>query len=338
MVGAVVVKGDKVVGEGYHYMAGTPHAEIHALKRAGSKARGADLYVTMEPCCHHGRTPPCVEEIVRSGIKNVYIGTKDPNPIVNGKGVSLLKKSGIKVATGILQDNCRSINEPYNKHIVSGIPYVTAKVAMTLDGKIATKSGDSKWITNGECRKFVHRVRGHVDAVMVGGGTVRKDDPRLNVRIKGWRGRQPLAIVVDESLNLPRKSKIFKRARGKSLFATTVHASKSRSNWISKNGFELIQCRSTGDGNVFLPHLLNQLGEMGITSILLEGGGELFSDFMKRDLIDKLIVCFAPKLVGGNGKDFLPGISIEKMKNAFELRNIHFQTVGDNFILEGSLR
>lgn len=338
LVGAVVVKGEKIVGEGYHYRAGTPHAEIHALREAGVRAGGADLYVTMEPCCYHGRTPPCVDAIVGAGIKRVFIGTKDPNPLVNGKGVKLLKRAGIKVVVGILEKSCRSINESYNKYIVNGIPFVTAKVAMSLDGKIATGKGDSRWITNDECREYVHRLRGRVDAVMVGGGTVRKDDPRLNVRIKGWRGIQPGVVVVDDTLDIPRKSRVVSKRRGRGVFATTNRSTAIRRRWIEKKGHDVILCRAVGNGMVFLPHMLRELGKRGITSVLLEGGGELFADFMRRGLIDRLVVCLAPKLIGGGGRDFLPGISIDRVKNAFALRNVNIQTFGDNVVIDGSLR
>jgi len=338
LVGAVIVKNDRIVGQGYHCGAGTPHAEVHALREAGGRARGADLYVTMEPCCYHGRTPPCVDAIVEAGIKRVFTGTKDLNPKVNGRGISLLKKSGIKVVNGILEKSCRGMNEPYNKYIVSGIPFVTAKVAMSLDGKIATSNGDSKWITNADCREHVHHMRGCVDAVMVGGGTIRKDDPRLNVRIRGWRGVQPRAIVVDGTLKLPGKLRIFKRKRGCSIFVATCGSTANRRRSIERQGHEVLVCRSTGSGRVFLPHMLRELGKKEIMSVLLEGGGELFADFMKRGLVDRLVVCLAPKLIGGSGKDFLPGISVGRMKDVLKLKKVSVQTFGDNVIVEGNMR
>lgn len=338
LVGAVVVKDDRILGEGYHCKAGTPHAEIHALGNAGGRSHGADLYVTMEPCCHHGKTPPCVDAIIKAGIGHVIIGTKDPNPLVNGKGIMALKAQGIRVTTGILEASCKRINEPYNKFIVSGIPHITAKVAMSLDGKIATSSGQSKWITNADCRQYVHRLRSRVDAVMVGGGTVRKDDPRLNVRMKGWRGTQPLVIVVDESLDVPRNSKIMRRGKGQVIFVTTNRAPASRLRFIDRSGHEVILCRATAGGYVFLPHMLDMLGRRGISSILLEGGGELFSDFIGRGLVDRLVACLAPKLIGGGGKDFLPGLSISKMKDVLELKDVSCQNFGDNVAIEGKVK
>lgn len=338
MVGAVVVKGDEIVGEGYHCIAGTPHAEIHALNDASDKARSADMFVTLEPCSHFGKTPPCADAIVRAGIKRVFIGTKDPNPLVNGKGIRFLKKAGIEVHTGILKEKCQTLNDAYNKSIMTGLPLVTAKVALSLDGKIATHCGDSKWITNASCRQYVHRLRSTVDGIIVGGGTVRSDDPRLNVRLKGWHGRQPKSIIIDESLAIPRKSKVFRRAHGDSIFFTTSKAPKTRVDWIRSHGFDVIPCRPTSRGLVSLQNVLTKLGGMGMSSILLEGGGQLFTDFMKRKLVDRLIVCISPKLIGGEGKDFLPGISIGKVSDAFELNNVDIKTFGDNVVIEGRLK
>lgn len=338
MVGAVIVKGGRIVGEGYHHMAGTPHAEIHALRGAGRRARGADMYVTMEPCCHDGRTPPCVDAIVEAGVKRVYIGTRDPNPIVDGRGIRQIEGAGIRVEVGILEESCRAINEVFNKFIVSGVPHVTAKVAVSLDGKIATPSGDSKWITNAECRKYVHRLRGMVDAVVIGGGTSRKDNPRLDVRLGEWRGIQPRAVIIDETLNLPRNLHVLKRRRGHGIFVTTSRSPVSRRRWIEGKGHEVILCRATSDGRVFLPHMLRELGRRDISSVLVEGGGRVFADFMKRKLIDRLVVCLAPKLIGGDGLDFLPGISVDRIKDAFELRETNIRIFGDNVVVEGMLR
>ncbi|HQG13974.1 MAG TPA: bifunctional diaminohydroxyphosphoribosylaminopyrimidine deaminase/5-amino-6-(5-phosphoribosylamino)uracil reductase RibD [bacterium] len=337
MVGAVIVKGGKIVGEGYHKKAGTPHAEVNALEDAGSKARGADMYVTLEPCVHHGETPPCVDAIATAGIKRVFIGTRDVNPLVNGKGIRALQDKGIDVSVGILEESCVKLNDRYNRFMISGVPHVTAKTALSLDGKIAVATGESKWITNKECRNYVHRIRGTVDAVMVGGGTVRKDDPRLNVRLKNWHGLMPVAVVVDSALNIPRSARLFRRPKQSCIFATTAKAPASRVRWIEKNGFTVMRCRATGSGRVFLPHMLQKLGELGITSILLEGGGELFSDFIKRKLVDHMVVCMAPVFIGGGGKDFLPGIAIPSIDEVVKLSGVSMQRFGDNFVIEGSV-
>jgi diaminohydroxyphosphoribosylaminopyrimidine deaminase/5-amino-6-(5-phosphoribosylamino)uracil reductase len=337
MVGAVVVKDGDIVGEGYHRRSGTPHAEIHALTDAGPLARGADLYVTLEPCCHTGKTPPCVDAIADAGIRMVCVGTRDPNPIVNGRGIAALKRAGIKVHEGILEERCRAINEPYNKFISTGIPHVTLKAALSLDGKIATSSGDSKWITNSECRKFVHRLRGTSDAVMIGAGTLRTDDPRLDVRF-GIKGRgAPKAIVVSELLNIPKDLNLLRRRSGGVIFATTSRAPKARASRLMAMGHDVIFCRAGRDGRVSLSHLLKTLGKRGITSVLLEGGGELFSDFVCSKLVDRVIACIAPIVIGGKGRDFLPGASISGIKSAWRLADVEIKTFGDNVVIGGRI-
>ena len=335
MVGAVIVKGGAVVGEGFHERAGLPHAEIVALGDAGRDARGADLFVTLEPCCHKGRTPPCVESIVAAGISRVFIGMRDPNPLVDGKGITALKRAGIEVETGILRDRCRRLNEAYDKFMRTGLPFVTAKVALTLDGKIATHSGSSKWITNSRCRSYVHELRALSDAVMVGGGTVRRDDPRLTARIKGTRGAGPKAVAVDEKLDLPRSSKIFARRDGDLICITTKNASPSRMRWVESQGHTVIVSRSRRGGLVDVKSALCDLGRRGIASILLEGGGKMFASFMEAKLIDRLVVCIAPKLVGGEGFDFLPGMRIGAMDDAVGLRDTRVMSFDDNVVIEG---
>lgn len=337
MVGAVIVKGGRIVGEGYHRRAGTPHAEVHALREAGRAARDSEIYVTLEPCVHQGRTPPCVYAIIAAGIKCIFVGARDPNPLVSGRGIKALRAAGIKVEEGLLGEECYRINEAYNKFIVSGVPLIIAKAALSLDGKIATSSGDSRWITNEECRRFVHALRSQVDAVMVGGGTVRSDNPRLDVRLIGKDAVDPKAIMVDEKLNVPRTSRIFKRRRGELIVATTVRANKSMRRWIEEKGHTVITCRATGKGYVFIPHMLDLLGGLGITSILLEGGGELFSDFFNRRLVDRLVACIAPKLIGGKGKEFLPGFDSMSMKRVIQLRHINIHTFGCDIVVDGEI-
>ncbi len=337
MVGAVVVKGGRIAGEGFHRRAGTPHAEVHALREAGKRAAGADLYVTLEPCCHFGRTPPCVPAIVEAGIRRVIVGTRDPNPRVDGRGIAALKKAGIRVVEGVLGDSCREINEAYNTFISAGRPFVTAKVALTLDGKIAARDGSSRWITNAESRRYVHELRSRSDAVMVGLGTVQEDDPELTVRLPGRSKSQPIAVVVDEELSAPRKSRIFKRRGGGLVVAVTHRAPPARVRWAQGLGHRVLPCRALSDGRVHPAHLLAQLGTLGITSVLLEGGGRLFADFLRRGLIDRLICCIAPKLVGGEGRDFLPGFGVGGMAKAIALHGVTIKAFGDNVIVEGAL-
>lgn len=335
VVGAVLVKGGRVVGEGYHRRAGGPHAEVEALRKAGGKARGADLYVTLEPCCHEGRTPPCVDTIVEAGVARVFVGARDPNPRVDGRGIRLLKKAGVEVKVGMLRDGCRSINEAYNKFARSGMPFVTAKVALTLDGKIATASGSSKWITNAKCREFVHELRACSDAVLVGGGTVRIDDPRLTARSKGARGRKPVAVVVDESLDIPRDARIFERDAGGLVFVTTEGAKPSRIKRIESLGHDVIVLRANRHGLIDTRAALRALGERGMVSVLLEGGGRTFASFAREGMIDRIVACIAPKLVGGEGLDFLPGFEAASIDEAVTISGVNFTSYGDNAVIEG---
>ncbi len=335
MVGAVVVKDDDIIGEGYHAKAGEPHAEVHALREAGEAAKGADLYVTLEPCCHEGRTPPCADAIVRAGIARVFIGAGDPNPQVDGKGIALLCKAGVEVELGVMSDACRAINEAYNKFMDRGIPFVTAKVALTLDGKIAANSGDSKWITNEECRRFVHELRARSDAVIVGGGTVRSDDPRLDVRLEGDRDASPKAVVLDEALDIPKGARLLSRQPGGLICITTASAPDVDIDRIRSQGHEVIVCEANGEGFVDVGHALAELGRRGIASLLLEGGGRIFASFAAAGMIDRLIACVAPKLMGGGGKDFLPGLKCDAMKDAIELERVNFGAYGDNMVMDG---
>jgi len=279
-----------------------------------------------------------VDAILDAGIKRVFIGTRDPNPLVNGRGVRKLKRAGVEVVEGILEESCREINEAYNKFITDGMPLVTAKVALTFDGKLATADGSSRWITNQECRRYVHHLRSASDAVMVGAGTVRADDPCLDVRIPGFDGPGPKAVVVDEKLGIKRSAKLFEREEGDVIFATTRRAPLSKRGWIKEQGMDVITCRADSAGHVSLTNMLKELGRMGITSILLEGGGRLFAQFFKKGLVDRVVICMAPKLFGGRGKDFLPSLSIENMNDALSIHDISTKTFGDNIVIEGRLK
>jgi diaminohydroxyphosphoribosylaminopyrimidine deaminase/5-amino-6-(5-phosphoribosylamino)uracil reductase len=277
-VGAVVVKGGKVISSGYHRLAGLPHAEIEALKSLDKKElRGATLYVTLEPCCHHGRTPPCTEAIIASGVKSVVVGALDPNPRVAGKGIRVLKAAGITVTNGVLEEDCASLNDWYAKYITTGLPYVTLKLASTLDGRIATASGESRWITGEEARRYVHRMRLKTDAVMVGASTVVKDDPELTVR--HVRGRDPMKVIVDSTLRTPLGSKVFRstakgRAEGDGglVIFTARGASKRKISMVRAAGAEVVTLPGTVDG-VSVRRVLKKLGEMEKATVLVEGGG-----------------------------------------------------------------
>lgn len=301
LVGAVIVKNNRIIGIGYHKKAGMPHAEINALKLAGNNARGAALYVNLEPCDHFGKTPPCTNAIIRSGIKKVIIGMKDPNPLNNGRGIKKLKRYGIKVITRILEKEAESINRPYVKFITKKMPYITVKVAQSLDGKIATKTGDSKWISSEDSRRYVHKLRAGADAVMVGANTILRDDPELLSRLSG--SRQPIRVVVDGRRRIPPASRIFSNSKYPVILASSVcggnealrpegrHSHSSRANPAP------ILLRR--DKRAGLVGLMRALAKQGITNIIVEGGWELIADLIEKRLVDKLLIFIAPKVIGG---------------------------------------
>ena len=315
MVGAVIVRKGRVIAEGFHKKAGTDHAEIIALKNLKkTKARGATLYVTMEPCSIYGKTPPCVPAIVQAGIKRVVVGARDPNPKVNGRGIRWLKKSGIEVIEGVLREECEAINRPFQKWVTTGLPYVTLKVAMSLDGKIATAKGESKWITNDLSREYVHELRSEVDAILIGSRTLKKDDPLLSVRYgKSKNGKQPMAVVVG--------------SRPKGIGSLKIFGAKNRDVFFASNG----------GGPVDLKSLLKKLAKQNITHVLVEGGGAIFSSFIAKRLADRVVACIAPKLLGGQSLDWLPQLSIQNLRNRHQLKNISIQQLGDNVVIEGDL-
>ncbi len=337
LVGAVVVKDGRVIGEGYHRRAGSPHAEINALARAGKAARGATLYVTLEPCSHHGRTPPCTGSIIGAGVKRVVIGSRDPHPLVNGRGIRQLRGAGIEVIVGVLRDACREINRAYETYVREGRPFVILKAALSLDGKIATPAGESRWITGSSCRDYVHRLRRGVDAIVVGGGTIRRDNPWLTTRIRGAKPHAGVAVVLDSALDIPTMSRIFARKPGELVLATTTDASPSRMAWARSQGYEVMVCPKNRRGGVSLRHLMGGLAERGVVSVLVEGGGEVFSDFVSNGFVDHVVACVAPKFIGGEGKDAFPGLSIHSLTDALQLKDVTVRSFDDDIVVEGSL-
>ena len=338
MVGAVIVKSGKVVGEGYHKQAGLAHAEISALRRAGSQARGADLYVNLEPCCHDGRTPPCTDAIAAAGIRRVLVGMRDPNPLVGGKGIRKLKRNGIAVTTGLLRQECARLNEAFVKYISTGRPFVILKSALSLDGKIATRTGDSRWITGPEAREHAHRLRDRVDAVLVGAGTVRADDPRLTVRLKKGRGRNPVRVIVDGKKRVPLSAKVFRNAgRDRVIYAAGTGLSSARKNKLQRMGVEVLALKQK-NGRVNLGRLMDKLGEMELMSVLIEGGAEINACALKEKLVDKVIYFLAPKIIGGNdAPGAVGGRGVERLEDALQLQDMTFSRIGDDLIIEGKL-
>lgn len=299
IVGAVVVKDNKIIGKGYHKRSGLPHAEINALRQAGRDAKGATLYVTLEPCDHYGKTPPCTGAIIKEGIKKVVIGMKDPNPINNGKGIKKLKKQGIEVVISEIRNEAESINKPYIKFITKKLPYVTVKVAQSLDGKIATRCGDSKWISSEDSRRYVHGLRSRVDAVMVGANTVIKDNPLLLSKLSN--DKQPVRVIVDGNSKIPANANIFSASdKFPVILASSILGRNKRTDLVK---------------------LLKILAKKNITHILVEGGGELISSFIEKGLADRLLIFIAPKVIGGrHAITSVEGTGVAKVKGAFDFK------------------
>jgi diaminohydroxyphosphoribosylaminopyrimidine deaminase/5-amino-6-(5-phosphoribosylamino)uracil reductase len=329
-VGCVIVKDDTIIGEGWHRKAGTPHAEIHALNMAGEAARGADMYVTLEPCCHTGTTPPCSDALIRTGIKRVVSGMRDPNPRVSGGGLTALEQAGIETVCGVLENDCREVNLPFIKQITTGLPYVTYKCAMTLDGKIASFTGDSRWISCEESRRYVHRMRSLNDAVMVGIDTLLADNPQLTVR--HVKGRNPLRIVVDSSLRTPSSVDLLigPLAR-KTIIATTVEELTAHQHYL-QSGAKVLVCNAL-DGRVDLYDLLKKLGKQGVQSVLLEGGSHLAGDALTRGLIDECVFFFSPKVIGSDGFSPFAITGNSTMNNSMTFTNLSVRHVGSDILV-----
>jgi diaminohydroxyphosphoribosylaminopyrimidine deaminase/5-amino-6-(5-phosphoribosylamino)uracil reductase len=337
MVGAVVVKNGKIIGKGYHRFFGGAHAEINAIESAGNAVKGADLYVTLEPCSHFGKTPPCVEALINSGIRKVFIGMVDPNPFVSGKGIRKLKKAGITVKTGILDMKCRRLNESFVKHITKKEPFVILKSAISLDGKIASHTGDSKWITCEESRRFVHRMRFESDAVMVGVGTVIADDPRLNVRLFRKIKKEPFRVIVDSSLKIPLGSNVLKPDFAeKTIVAVSKEKSVSKKSGVIKNmGAQVIPV-PVKNKRIDLKVLIRILAKKGIASILLEGGSEVNAAALEAKIVDRVMLFYSPKLVGGK-KAFgmIGGQGKSLISEAIKVDDLNIRRMGTDFIVEG---
>jgi len=343
MVGALVVRHGRIVGEGFHLRPGLPHAEILALRQAGKQAQGATLYVTLEPCCHlKKRTPPCIPEILRSGVRRVVIAMQDPNPSVKGKGTAALRRAGLSVTVGVARSEAEALNKSYGHWMKTGRPYVTLKAGMTLDGKLATATGGSRWITGAASRREVHRLRRDADAVLVGVGTVLADDPSLTARtgprLAKMALQQPLRIVVDSRLRTPFKAQILaQQDKAKTIIATTPAAPAARRSIMKKKGIEILTLPAL-QGRVSLPALLKQLGLRGIMSLLVEGGGEVNAAMLKANLVDHVRLYMAPLLLGGqNAKGLIGGNSPTRLSQAISLRHVVARSVGHDLVVEGDL-
>ncbi|WP_302048173.1 bifunctional diaminohydroxyphosphoribosylaminopyrimidine deaminase/5-amino-6-(5-phosphoribosylamino)uracil reductase RibD [Megamonas funiformis] len=334
LVGAVIVKDNRVVGCGWHRKAGTPHAEVHALNQAGELAQGADVYVTLEPCAHYGKTPPCAKALVEAKVKNVYGGLLDVNPKVAGKGFKILEDAGIHVEYGFLQDELRKQNEVFFKWIEHKKPFVVLKAAMTLDGKIATATGQSKWITSETSRAYGYKLRDIYDGIMVGINTVIEDNPMLTARVDG--GKNPIRIVVDSSLRIDINANVVQDKSAKTIVATTDKADKDKILKLQAQNVDVIVVDKDENDKVDIEKLLNILGQQNICSILVEGGATLSGSFVAKKLVDKVYFFIAPKIVGGKeAKTPVAGTGILNLQEALALKDIQIEKLEEDILIIG---
>ncbi|RPH52534.1 MAG: bifunctional diaminohydroxyphosphoribosylaminopyrimidine deaminase/5-amino-6-(5-phosphoribosylamino)uracil reductase RibD [Desulfobacteraceae bacterium] len=342
MVGAVVVKDGKVAGKGYHEAAGKPHAEVNAIDDAKACAIGATLYVTLEPCNHFGKTPPCTEKILEAGIKKVVAAVRDPNPGVKGAGAEYLRSKGVEVIFGICETEARRQNEVFLKYIQTKRPFVTVKCASTLDGKIATKTGDSKWVTGEDARRFVHRLRHFTDAIMVGIDTVKRDDPQLTTRIDGMKGRNPVRIILDSRLSISEDAIVLQQNSGSDTIIivsdSALDAAQLRKkSKLEEKGIKIIESPERG-GLIDLDFLMGKLGSTGITSVLIEGGSRVIASAFSAGIVDKIFFFFAPRILGGDGVTICSGPGPVLMSDSIPVKDVHVQKVGDDIMIEGYIR
>ena len=335
MVGAVLVRNGRIVGAGYHRFAGGDHAEIVALKQAGAKARGATLYITLEPCSHQGRTPPCARALIQAGIKEVVCGARDPNPLVSGRGFRKLRSAGIRVRVGILEDECGALIEGFAKFITRRSPFVILKLAATLDGKIAAASGAARWISGEESRQRAHRLRNEVDAVIVGIGTVKADDPQLTCRIAG--GRNPLRVVLDTRLEIKPSATILRQTDpAKTVLVTGPTVSRMKSRALAAGGAQ-IWSMPLHNGRVSWLPLLRKLASLNIVTVMIEGGAALAASALQAKIVDKVIFFYAPKLLGGDSRSMIGPLRIRRVRDALPVKHLRVDKSGADLMVSGYL-
>lgn len=336
LVGAVIVKEGQIVGRGYHQKAGTPHAEVHALREAGEQARGAAMYVTLEPCSHYGRTPPCSQAVIEAGLAEVYVAMGDPNPKVAGRGIQQLRDAGIKVEVGILEEESRRLNEIFIKYITAKKPFVLLKTAMTLDGRIAARTGHAQWVTGPEARQKAHRVRDEYDAILVGVNTILADDSELTCRLAEGEGHDPIRLILDSRGRTPPKARILRvTSPVPTIIVTTDLAPEDKIAGLKSAGAEIITLPNR-EGRVDLPELMAELGRREISSLMVEGGAEVGAAFLEAGLVDKVLWFIAPKIIGGkDAPGPVGGAGRGRMDEALELKDMTFGRVGKDFYVEG---
>lgn len=336
-VGAVIVKNGRIVGTGFHERPGKPHAEILALQQAGPQARNATAFITLEPCVHWGRTPPCVDSIIRAGIKRVVVSAPDPNPIVHKKGIKKMRQAGIQVSSGLLEDKNSRLNEIYNKYIQKKIPFVAVKVATSLDGKMATRNQDSRWITSPQTRKYIHLLRGEFMAIMVGINTLLRDDPRLTIRHPLWKRKTIVRAIIDSRLRFPLDANILKtKARGRILVFTRQGENSRKAIELRKRGVEIISFRQSSSRKLDLKKVLAWFGQNEISSVLVEGGPLLTTSLIEKRQVDKIFVTLSPKIIGGEkAPTFFEGMGFPTVAQSIHLNKTACFTIGEDMILEG---
>ena len=333
MVGALFVRDGVIIGHGFHRRYGGSHAEVNAIEDAKEEINGATLYVTLEPCCHHGKkTPPCLDELLKYKLSRVVIGTADPNPQVNGRSIEAFRKKGIETTVGVMSEECQRLNEVYFKYIQTGMPFVTLKFAQTLDGRIASAGGDSRWISSEPSLKLAHKLRSLHEAVLIGAGTVMADDPLLTVRLV--KGRSPARVVADSSLRIPLKSKVLQEQETAStIIATTSQADSKSLSFFKQSGIEVLTVRKGKAGGVDMKDLFKKLGERNISSVLVEGGAAIITSIIRQKLTDKLIIFLAPKLLG-RGINSVGELGITDIESAYKLSLIKTYRSGDDLVIE----
>jgi diaminohydroxyphosphoribosylaminopyrimidine deaminase/5-amino-6-(5-phosphoribosylamino)uracil reductase len=333
-VGAVIVRKDLVIGEGYHERPGKPHAEVLALRKAGSLSRNSTAYINLEPCVHWGKTPPCVEALLQARVGKVVISDFDPNPLVSKRGVKKLKEAGVAVSTGLLKEKNRLLNETYIKYITKGIPFVAAKAAISLDGKLATHTFSSRWISSSETRKYIHLLRGEFDALMIGVNTLINDDPLLTIRHSNWRGKKSTRIILDSHLRFPLKSRILSTlSQGKILVFTLKSTPQKKIDVLQRKGVQVIPLSSR---RVDLDKVLSWLGKNEISSVLVEGGGRLLTSLIEGKLADKIFITLSPKLIGGKtAPSLLQGKGADFIKDSLVLKKTRSFQIDEDIIMEG---
>jgi diaminohydroxyphosphoribosylaminopyrimidine deaminase/5-amino-6-(5-phosphoribosylamino)uracil reductase len=336
MVGAIIVRGNRIIGRGYHREFGGRHAEIEAIENAPANLRGTTFYITLEPCSHFGKTPPCVDRILKAKPARVIVGSADPNPLVSGKGIRLLRRHGIEVSTGVLEEECRALNEVFFRYMTTGYPFVTVKYAQTLDGRIATRSGRSRWISSPPSLRFAHRLRSFHDSILVGAATVVKDDPELTCRLV--KGRNPRRVIIDSTLRIPLSSKVLlDQNRAKTTIFTTAGAHRQKLRTLGDRGVDVRVAEGDSSGHIDLRKLLKALGREGVSSVLVEGGAGVITAFLGAGLVDRLVVITAPKVLG-KGIEAVGDLGIDDLDRAvrFEIKKIIRS--GDDIVIDARVK